>query len=128
MADTIHKVSDRMIDWAVRLENVSDAAKGKAVRRRSPGTRWLLLPAAGAGLYALATSGAFSRQAKDVMDQAKTRASELPDDLMGRLRQTTQKSSQTTQKSTGNAGRGRRQQTTKARKPSTRRKTDRRSR
>jgi hypothetical protein len=91
MADTIHKVSDRMIDWAVRLEEMSDAAKGKRIRRRGFGTRWLLLPAAGAGLYALATSGSFSRQAKDVMDQAKTRATELPDDLMGRLRQTTQK-------------------------------------
>ena len=87
--DTIHNVSDRLIDWGVRLENVADAAEGKAGGRRSPGMRWLLLPAAGAGLYALTTNGAFSRQAKDVMDQARTRASELPDDLMGRLRRTT---------------------------------------
>ncbi len=121
MPDTIHKVSGRMIDWAERLENASDAARGKAVRRRGFGTRWLLLPAAGAGLYALATSGAFSRQARDVMDQARTRASELPDDLMGRLRQTTQKPSETSAKSTG-TGRGRRQQT-KARKSGTQRKT-----
>jgi hypothetical protein len=127
MADNAHKISDRMIDWAVRLENVSDSAKGKTVRRRGSGTRWLLLPAAGAGLYALATSGAFSRQAKDVMDQAMTRASELPDDLMGRLRQTTQKSSQTTRESTGNGGERRRQQT-KARKSATGRKTARSSR
>ncbi len=90
MAD-IHKVSARMIDWAERMEDVSDAAKGKGIRRGSFGTRWLILPAAGAGLYALATSGTFSRQAKDVMDQAKTRASELPEDLLGRIRQTTQK-------------------------------------
>lgn len=126
MPDTIHKISDRMIDWAVRLENASDAAKGKAVRRRGPGMRLLLLPVAGAGLYALATSGAFSRQAKDVMDQARTRASELPDDLMGRLRQTTQQPSETSPKSTG-TGRGRRQQT-KARQSGTQRKTARSSR
>ena len=108
MADAAHKISDQMIDWAMRLENASDAAKGKAVRRRAPSARWLLLPATGAGLYALATSGAFSRQAKDVMDQARTRASELPDDLMGRIRQTTQKSSETTPKATRERGRRRR--------------------
>jgi hypothetical protein len=90
MAD-IHKVSARVIDWAERMEDVSDAAKGKGIRRGSFGTRWLILPAAGAGLYALATSGTFSRQAKDVMDQAKMRASELPEDLLGRIRQTTKK-------------------------------------
>jgi hypothetical protein len=120
--DTIHKVSDRMIDWAVRLENVASAAEGKGVRRRGSGTRWLLLPAAGAGLYALATNRAFSRQAKDVMDQARTRASELPDDLIGRLRQTTQEASETTRKATG-SGQQRRQPTkSRNRKPATRRK------
>ena len=124
MADTAHKISYHIIDWAVRFENASDAAKGKAVRRRGPGTRWLLLPAAGAGLYALATSRTFSRQAKDVMDQAKNLASDLPEDLMGRLRQTAQKSGQTT--STGN-GQGGGQQP-KARKPAKRRKTARTSR
>lgn len=118
MPDTIHKVSGRMIDWAERLENASDAAKGKTVRRRGLGTRWLLLPAAGAGLYALATSRAFSRGAKGVMDQARTRASELPDDLMGRLRQTTQKPSESGAKSTGTARR--RRQQTKARASGTR--------
>lgn len=110
-----HKI-DWAVDWAVRLENASGAARGKGARGRAG--RWLLLPAAGAGLYALATSGAFSRQAKDVMDQAKT----LPDDLLGRLRQTTQKPSESTRSSTSNGSRGRRQPT-KARKSGTRRKT-----
>jgi hypothetical protein len=91
MAD-IHKLSERVIDLAERLEDVADAANGRGIRRGSMGTRWLLLPAAGAGLYALATNGAFTRRARDVMDQAKTRASELPDDLMGRVRQTSQQS------------------------------------
>ena len=113
-----HKNMDWAVDWAVRLEN-ADGSKGKAARAGGAG-RWLLLPAAGAGLYALATSRAFSRQAKDVMDQAKTRASELPDDLMGRLRQTTQKPSESGAKSTGTARRGRQQ--TKARASGTQRK------
>jgi hypothetical protein len=43
MAD-IHKVSARVIDWAERMEDVSDAAKGKGIRRGSFGTRWLILP------------------------------------------------------------------------------------
>jgi len=118
MADTAHKISDQMIDWAMRLENTSDAVKGKPLRRRGLAASWLLLPAAGAGLYALATSGAFSRQAKDVMDQARSRASELPDDLMGRLRQTTPDSSETTERPTG--GRPRRANT---RRTATRRRT-----
>ena len=113
-----HRNMDWAVDWAVRLENASDGSKGKAVRTGGAG-RWLLLPAAGAGLYALATSRAFSRQAKDVMDQAKT----LPDDLIGRLRQTTQKPSEReTRSTTGNGGRERRQPT-RARKSGTRRKT-----
>jgi hypothetical protein len=91
MAD-IHGLSERVIDLAERLEDVADAVNGKGIRRGSIGTRWLLLPAAGAGLYALATNGTFTRRAKDVMGQAKTSASELSDDLMGRVRQTSQKS------------------------------------
>jgi hypothetical protein len=83
----IYKFSERVIDLAERLEDVADAAQGKGRRTGGSGTRWLILPAAGAGLYALATNGSFTRQAKDVMDQAKTRASELPDDLMSRIGQ-----------------------------------------
>jgi hypothetical protein len=91
MAD-IHGFSERVIDLAERLENVADAANGKGIRRGSMGARWLILPAAGAGLYALATNGAFTRRAKDVMGQAKTSASDLSDDLLGRVRQTSQTS------------------------------------
>jgi hypothetical protein len=92
MAD-VHKFSEQVIDLAERLENVADAAKGKGNPGGSFGSRWVILPAAGAGLYALATSGAFTRQAKSVMNQAKVRASELPDDLLSRVRQTSQKKS-----------------------------------
>jgi hypothetical protein len=115
MAD-IHKFSKQVIDLAERLEDVADAAKGKGIRKGGFGTRWLLLPAAGAGLYALATNGSFTRQAKDVMDQAKTRASELPDDLLGRIRQTSQKS-------TGRTEGQSRRRTSSARNASRARKT-----
>jgi hypothetical protein len=111
----IHKFSEQVIDLAERLDNVADAAKGKGTRRGSRGTRWLILPAAGAGLYALATSRSFGRQAKGVMDQAKTRASELPDDLVSRIRQTSQKS---TNRDGGQSSR----QTSSARKTSRGRK------
>jgi hypothetical protein len=98
MAD-IHKFSERMIDYAERLSNVADAAQGKRMARRGNGiSGWLLLPAAGAGLYAMVRSEFFSRQAKEVVDEAKTRASELPADLMKSVRQTRQGSRrQTTQ-------------------------------
>ena len=101
MAD-IHKLSAQVIDLAERLENVADAAQGKGTTRGTPRARWLILPAAGAGLYALATSGAFTRQAKDVVTEAKTRASDLPDELMGRLHEAT-KSTTNGRKKTGSS-------------------------
>jgi hypothetical protein len=98
MAD-VHKLSERVIDLAERTSAVADAAQGKGVRRRGPGARWLLLPAVGAGLYALMTNGTFTRQAKSVMSQAKERASDLPDDLADRVQQAT--GQKTSSRSTG---------------------------
>jgi hypothetical protein len=112
----INKFSEQMIDFAERLADVADAAKGKGIRRGSFGTRWLLLPAAGAGIYALATNGAFTRRAKDVVDEAKTRASELPDDLMNRVRQAPQVS-------TSRSRAQNRRQTSSARKSSSSRRS-----
>ena len=80
-----------MIDVGERIGNVADAAKGKDVRR-GPRTRWLLLPAAGAGLYALTTSGAFARRASDVVKEVRGRASDLPDELMSRVHEATSSS------------------------------------
>jgi hypothetical protein len=116
MADA-HKLSERMIDMARRFEDVVDAAEGKGSRGSGGiGTKWLLLPAAGAGLYALMTSNSVGRRAKGVFDQAKNRASELPDDLMNRVRQTSQ-----TEGSAGNGGTARR--SSSARRSNSRRKT-----
>ena len=56
MAD-IYKFSDRVVDMGERLADVADAVQGKGNRKGSGGVRWLILPAAGAGLFALGTSG-----------------------------------------------------------------------
>jgi hypothetical protein len=116
----VHKVSEQMIEVAERLSNVADAVEGKRMARRGNGLMgWVLLPAAGAGLYALVKSDFFTRQAKDVVDEAKSRASDLPNDLMKSVRQTTQKSpsrSSTTQSTRSRSGSQRRRKTSAARK------------
>ena len=113
-----------MIDYAERVSEIADVAQGRH-QRAGRTTRWLLLPASGAALYALIKSDSFSRQAKDVMDEAKSRASELPEDLLTRVRQSasskngSQSSSPTTRsRSTGSA-----RKTTASRKRSPARKT-----
>jgi hypothetical protein len=83
---SITKLSEQMVNLAERFENVTHAAQGGS-RNRGLRARWLVLPAAGAGLYALATSGAFARQAKSVVTQAKDRASDLPEELLNRVQQ-----------------------------------------
>jgi hypothetical protein len=83
----VQKFSKQVIDAAERLADVADAVEGKGARRRKTGARWMLLPAAGAGLYALVTRPSFPRQAKGVLRQARARASDLPDELLGRVQQ-----------------------------------------
>jgi hypothetical protein len=90
---SIQRFSSKVIDYAERLSEIADAAEGKHQQTTGRTTRWLLLPASGAALYALLKSDTFSRQAKGVMDEAKARASELPDDLLSRVRQTSVESS-----------------------------------
>jgi hypothetical protein len=84
----IHKFSSQVIDYAERLSDIADAAEGKHRHSGGGTARWLLLPVSGAALYALLRSDSFSRQAKEVVDEAKTRATELPEDLVSRVRQT----------------------------------------
>jgi hypothetical protein len=102
MAD-IHKISRYVIDLAERLEDVADAAQGRG-RRASSGTRFLVLPAAGAALYALVKSDGFARRTKDVVNEARTRASDLPNDLLKSVRQT-QTASQRSGSGSGSQGR-----------------------
>jgi hypothetical protein len=86
---TIQKLSSQVIDYAERVSEMADAAQGKHHQRAGLTSRWLLLPASGAALYAVLKSDALSRPAKEVMDGAKARASELPDDLLSMVRQST---------------------------------------
>lgn len=83
----VHKFSNRVIDYAERVSNIADAAEGKHRHSGRKLSRWVVLPASGAALYALVRSEFFSRQAKEVMGEAKTLAAELPDDLMSRVHQ-----------------------------------------
>jgi hypothetical protein len=85
----IYTFSDGVVDLGERLADVADAVQGKGSRKGGGGARWLILPAAGAGLYALVANRTFARQAKRVMNQAKERASDLPEDLVGRVQQVT---------------------------------------
>ncbi len=126
MAD-IEKLSKQMIDFAERLADVSEAAKGKGVRRRRSGTLWVLLPAAGAGIYALATSGSVARRTKSAVEQAKARASDLPEDLFTRVRQTAPTTNETasgntSQSRSGNAKSGSGRRTSSRRRRSSARK------
>jgi hypothetical protein len=125
MAD-MSKFSERLIDVAERFADVVDAAEGKGGRKSGVGARWLILPAAGAAAYALATgSSSLARQTRGLMRRAKDRATDLPDaDLFNRVKEVTgleeESSSRTrTQKSTGRS-QGR------TRSAGTRRKTQRR--
>ena len=100
MAD-IERFSERLIDLAERFADVTDAAQGRGNRQGGIQARWLVLPAAGAGLYALGARGSFKRQAKSIVKQAKERAAELPDDLLSRVHQATGSSSSTSNGSNG---------------------------
>jgi hypothetical protein len=101
MAD-IHKLSEQMIDVAERMSNVADAAAGKRGARRTSGwSGWVVLPAVGAGLYALVRSDFISKQAKGMVDEAKSRATDLPSDLMKGVRQATQKQTPSSRSTAG---------------------------
>ena len=87
----VNKMSEGLIDMAERFADVVDAAQGRGARKAGHGARWLILPAAGAGMYALATSSsAFARRTRKLMSRAKDRATDLPDaDLFGRVKEVT---------------------------------------
>jgi hypothetical protein len=88
MAD-INKVSERLIEVAERFADVVDSAQGKGRRKSGAGAKWLILPAAGAGAYALVTStSGLARKTRGLMNRAKDRATDLPDaDLFGRVKE-----------------------------------------
>jgi hypothetical protein len=90
MAD-VNRFSEGLIDVAERFADVVEAAQGKGGRKAGAGAKWLILPAAGATAYALATSGSsVARQTRKLMLRAKDRATDLPDaELFGRVKEVT---------------------------------------
>jgi hypothetical protein len=87
-----NKMSEQAAEVAERVADVADAARGQGPRKSGGGGgRWLLLPAAGAAVYALAKRGPDVRRlANDLVGQVKERASEMPDlDLLGRVKEVT---------------------------------------
>jgi hypothetical protein len=90
MAD-VNRFSEGLIDVAERFADVVDSAQGKGARKGGLGAKWLILPAAGAAAYGLATSSSsVARQTRRLMLRAKDRATDLPDaDLFGRVKEVT---------------------------------------
>jgi hypothetical protein len=113
----MQKLSKQMVEYAERFADITDAAKGRGRSHSGGGTRWLILPAAGAGLYALFTS----KRTKGVIEEAKARASDLPEDLVNRVRQTSQSSGGRT--STGKSQNGSASRAQTRRKTSSRKST-----
>jgi hypothetical protein len=90
MAD-INKFTERLIDVSERFADAVDGAQGRGPRKSGVGMRWLILPAAGAAAYGLATSSSsLARQARGLMRRATDRATDLPDaDLVDRVKEVT---------------------------------------
>jgi hypothetical protein len=87
----VNRFSEQLIDLAERFADVVDAAQGHGHRKAGPGAKWLVLPAAGAAAYALATSSSsLAKRTRGLMQQAKDRATDLPDsDLFDRVKDVT---------------------------------------
>jgi hypothetical protein len=112
MADA-KRFSEGLIDVAERFADVVDATEGRGARKTGFGARWWILPAAGAGAYALATSSSgLARQARKLMRGAKDRVTGMPDaDLLGRVEELTGQPEQSSSDSSGRARQARRRPT-----------------
>ena len=122
----VNRFSEGLIDMAERFADVVDSAQGKGARKSGPGVKWLLLPAAGAGAYALATSSSkIAKNTRGFLGRARDRATDLPDtDLMNKVKEAT--GMQETASSSGNRTRrtsrssnGRRSQSSRRRRTTT---------
>jgi hypothetical protein len=102
MAD-VNRFSEQLIDVAERFADAVDAVQGNGARKSGAGTRWLVLPAAGAAVYALATSSSSTaRRTRGLMRKAKDRATDLPDTvLFNRVKEVTGLAEESTSGSNG---------------------------
>jgi hypothetical protein len=87
MAD-FDKISQQVGEVAGRLADVADAAQGKRSKGGGGVGRWLLLPAAGAVVYAAVKKRSdLAQKAKDIGRQAGEKAPDLLDvDLVARVK------------------------------------------
>ncbi len=88
MAERGNELTQQAAEVAERVvENVSGAVR-KRGRKGGHGARWLILPAVGAAVYAVARNRSVGHSAKALAGQAKDRASEMQEmDLLGRVKE-----------------------------------------
>ena len=120
MAD-INRFSERLIDVSERFADAVEGAQGRGPRKSGVGVRWLILPAAGAAVYALSTSSSsLARRTRGLMRRATDRATDLPDaDLVDRVKEVTglaEKGSSGSSRSQGQNSRRRTSQSQRRRK------------
>jgi hypothetical protein len=86
-----HKFAKQVTEMVERVADVSDAARGKARRRSGGLARWLILPAAGAAVYATAKrASAVGGSTGAVVRGAKETPGEMPDaHLLNRVKDVT---------------------------------------
>ena len=84
-----HKFAKQVTEMVERVADVSDAARGKARRRSGGFARWLILPAAGAALYAAAKRASVVGGSTDDVVRGANERVDTPDmELLNRVKDT----------------------------------------
>ena len=90
---SIQKFSSQVIDYARQLSTRWQRGGKHPQRTRYPQAVDCCFPLSGAALYAARRSDVLAARPRESPDEAKARASELPDDLLSRVQQTSVQSS-----------------------------------
>jgi hypothetical protein len=88
VAERANEITQQVAEVAEHVvENVSGAVR-RGARKGGRGARWLILPAVGAAVYAVARNRSVGHSAKALASQAKDRASEMQElDLLARVKE-----------------------------------------
>jgi hypothetical protein len=82
-----HKFAQQVTEMVERVADVSDAARGKARRRSGGLARWLILPAAGAAVYAAAKRASAVGGSTGAVVRGANERADTPDmDLLSRVK------------------------------------------